>query len=69
MKPYNELYVSWDSKEIASIELERMCSRLVIKDRGGNLLSSKESVLRSCRERERTDGGVSVNQEVQRIRK
>lgn len=36
MKPYNELYVSWDSKEIASIELERMCSRLVIKDRGGN---------------------------------
>lgn len=52
MKPYNELYVSWDSKEIASIELERMCSRLVIKDRGGNLLSSKESVLRRCRERE-----------------
>lgn len=66
MKPYNELYVSWDSKEIASIELERMCSRLVIKDRGGNLLSSKESVLRRCRERE---DRWSVNQEVQRIRK
>lgn len=51
MKPYNELYVSWDSKEIVGIELERMCSRLVIKDSDGNLLSSKESVLRRCRER------------------
>lgn len=44
MKAYNEFYVSLESEEIVGIELERMCSRLVIKDSNGNFYCQVKKV-------------------------